>query len=108
MLFNPVRIQEEQEYRDLIPTTVRYLFGRLFGCWHRQMTRPFTRGKRTYRTCSRCGMRRDFDLKTWRMKGRYYREPVVASLISTTDPSDVISNPVPKRDSQTHTLHLLR
>jgi hypothetical protein len=32
--------------------------------------------RRTYRTCSKCSMRREFDLERWRMKGRYYREPV--------------------------------
>lgn len=52
--------------------SLKYLFSRLTGCWHRKLTRPFTHGRRTYRVCVRCGMQRNFDLKTWKSKGRFY------------------------------------
>jgi len=106
LLFKPVRSQDEDDQEDRSAASLRYLLGRFFGCWHRKMTRPFTRGKCTYRTCSRCGMRRDFDLKTWKMKGRYYREPVRSPISAYSVPSDLEISP--SRNSQTQKLHLLR
>lgn len=44
----------------------------IFRCWHRKMSRPFTRDGHTFRVCLKCGMRRDFDLKKWKMTGGYY------------------------------------
>ena len=52
---------------------VNKVFNRLFGCWHRRMSLPFTRGNETYRTCVDCGARRRFDLEQWNMVGGYYR-----------------------------------
>jgi hypothetical protein len=51
---------------------LRYLIPPFFICWHRKMSRPFTRDGETYRVCLRCGIRRQFDLKQWRTKGDYY------------------------------------
>ena len=48
------------------------LLTRVFGCWHRVMSLPFSRGKVTYRTCAACGARRCFDLDRWVMFGPYY------------------------------------
>jgi hypothetical protein len=49
---------------------------RLFGCWHREMSRPFSRQGHAYRSCLRCGARRQFDLRRWEMQGKfYYRGP---------------------------------
>jgi hypothetical protein len=45
---------------------------RLFGCWHTEMSRPFTQDKKTYRACLDCGARRDFDPARWEMVGDYY------------------------------------
>ena len=45
----------------------------VFGCWHRQLSLPFTRGTETYRTCVSCGARRRFDLDQWTMVGDFYR-----------------------------------
>lgn len=47
--------------------------GSLFGCWHRRMSWPMTRDGMTYRACVRCGMRRNFDPKTWKTFGPFYR-----------------------------------
>jgi len=44
----------------------------LFGCWHRRMSWPITRGHQTYRACLRCGMCRSFDPKTWKTFGPFY------------------------------------
>jgi hypothetical protein len=49
---------------------------RLFGCWHRKMSRPFSSQGQTYRTCLDCGARRQFNLGRWEMQGDfYYRLP---------------------------------
>jgi hypothetical protein len=45
---------------------------RAFECHHSSMSRPFTVDDRTYRVCLKCGMHRDFDLKTWKMSGPFY------------------------------------
>ncbi len=52
---------------------VKTFFGRAFGCWHRQLSLPFTRGNETYRTCVACGARRRFDREKWTMVGSFYR-----------------------------------
>ena len=52
---------------------LRYLIPPFFICWHRRMSRPFTRDGETYRVCLRCGIRRHFDLEQWKTKGGYYR-----------------------------------
>jgi hypothetical protein len=43
-----------------------------FGCQHRKMSLPFTRGNLTHRTCVACGARRDVDLVRGIMVGPYY------------------------------------
>ena len=55
---------------------LRYLFIPLLDCWHRKMSRPFTRDGVTYRVCLRCGMHRQFDLQQWQTKGDYYNPRV--------------------------------
>ena len=45
---------------------------RVFGCWHREMSRPFTLGGQSYRACLDCGARRAFDTANWKMVGAYY------------------------------------
>jgi hypothetical protein len=54
-------------------THVKSVFQRAFGCWHRRMSLPFTRGTETYRTCVDCGARRQFNLEEWTMVGAFYR-----------------------------------
>ena len=51
---------------------VGYLAGRVFGCWHMNLSRPITHGRETYRACLRCGMRRSFDPVKWQSRGRFY------------------------------------
>jgi len=52
---------------------VKRIFRRALGCWHRNLSLPFTRGSETYRTCTDCGARRRFNLNEWTMVGAYYR-----------------------------------
>lgn len=52
------------------------LFGSLFGCWHRRLSRPITTDNETYQTCLECGARRKFDTGTFRSFGRFYYPPV--------------------------------
>lgn len=52
------------------------LITRLFGCWHKEMSRPFSSQGQTYRSCLTCGARRQFNLGRWKMQGGfYYRLP---------------------------------
>ena len=51
---------------------LRYVFFPVFVCWHRKMSRPFTRNGESYRVCMHCGAHRQFDLKEWKTKGDYY------------------------------------
>ena len=53
------------------------LFGKLFGCWHKQISRPFTVGKDSYRACLHCGARKHFDAKTLKTSGSFHYPPTV-------------------------------
>ena len=50
------------------------VISKLWTCWHRHMSRPFTRNGETYRACLRCGVQRRFDLEGWKTEGAYYRD----------------------------------
>lgn len=68
----------EQAGKDLaavlpdLASKVRRAAARIFGCWHVNMSRPFSRENETYRTCVACGARRRFDLGQWEMVGSFY------------------------------------
>ena len=68
VLKTPARVERAEPFQPFLPR----LFLRVFVCWHRKMSRPFTREGETYRVCLRCGMHRQFDLKEWKTKGDYY------------------------------------
>ncbi len=55
-----------------ITTAVGGWLGELFGCQHKQMSRPFSRQGETYRVCIGCGARRQFDAKKWQLQGPFY------------------------------------
>lgn len=76
-ILHPTMLKEvhagERKWRALrLLGKLRYLFLPLLVCWHRKMSRPFTRDGETYRVCLRCGAHRQFDLKEWKTKGDYY------------------------------------
>jgi hypothetical protein len=48
------------------------LVARVFGCWHGELSRPFSRDGRAYRTCLSCGAQRQFNLGNWEMQGSFY------------------------------------
>ncbi|MGI8543735.1 MAG: hypothetical protein ACR2MD_09705 [Aridibacter sp.] len=54
------------------------VFGKIFGCWHKQMTRPFTNRNASYRACLNCGARKKFDTKTLKTFGPFYYPPTVS------------------------------
>jgi hypothetical protein len=66
---------------------------RVFGCWHGEMSRPFTRDGKSYRTCLECGARRDFDATRWEMVGDYYYESPVGHLTSLTRTASLVLKP---------------
>jgi len=45
---------------------------RVFGCWHKEMSRPFSHQGHSYRVCLDCGAHRQFNLKNWKMQGQFY------------------------------------
>ncbi len=48
------------------------LMARVFGCRHADMSRPFSRDGRAYRSCLNCGAQRQFNLGNWEMQGSFY------------------------------------
>lgn len=48
------------------------LIARVFGCRHSRMSMPVTTKEITYRFCPTCGIRRIYDLETFRLQGSYY------------------------------------
>jgi len=56
---------------------LHFVLVRPWKCWHRRMSRPFTRNGETYRVCLRCGVHRRFDLDAWKTKGSYYYDKKV-------------------------------
>jgi hypothetical protein len=55
-------------------------FGRLFGCWHENLSRPFVQDKTAYRACLECGARRQFDPQTLKTHGAFYYPPIVRKI----------------------------
>ena len=58
---------------------LHFVVSRTLKCWHRRMSRPFTRDGETYRVCLRCGIHRHFDLDAWKSRGSYYFEKNVTA-----------------------------
>lgn len=54
------------------------LVGKLFGCWHKRLSRPFTNRSASYRACLHCGARKKFDTETLRTTGPFYYPPAVS------------------------------
>ena len=69
---NPVTTQTENAFGAKIG-----LVRKLFGCWHKQLSRPFTNNKSSYRTCLRCGARKRFDAQNLKTFGPFYYPPTI-------------------------------
>jgi hypothetical protein len=48
----------------------------LFGCWHKNISRPFINGKIGYRSCLQCGARKKFNPETLKTDKKFYLPPV--------------------------------
>lgn len=57
-------------------TKLRDFVDRLLGCWHGDLSRPFTVEGETYRVCLYCGARRPFVAESWMNTGTFYREAI--------------------------------
>jgi hypothetical protein len=68
---------------------------RVLGCWHRELSRPFSSQGQTYRVCVRCGARRPFNLVSWKMQGDFYYSlptPKASSSFGQATSREVIPN----------------
>ena len=54
------------------------LIGKIFGCWHNQLSRPFTNRKGSYRSCLNCGARKRFDTQILKTSGPFYYPPAIS------------------------------
>jgi hypothetical protein len=56
---------------------------RLFGCGHRNLSRPFSHKRTAYRACLQCGARKQFDTQTLKTFGGFYNSP--KALVNTSN-----------------------
>lgn len=68
-----VKQKQAQESMKIKKNTLEigFLAG-LFGCRHKELSRPFTIGKESYRACPNCGARREFDPVSLKTYGHFY------------------------------------
>jgi len=83
-----VRIEGAQSSQRGFFKHLHYLFLRICSCRHRTMSRPFTRDGDSYSVCVRCGMRRSFDLQTWKATGPFYNDNRVVLSIGPNKTAD--------------------
>jgi hypothetical protein len=57
------------------------IFGKVFGCWHKHLSRPFTSVKESYRVCLDCGARKHFDTETLKTFGSFHYPPAISLAI---------------------------
>jgi hypothetical protein len=48
------------------------IMGKLFGCWHKELSRPFTNRRTSYRSCLNCGALKKFDTENLKTSGPFY------------------------------------
>ena len=58
------------------------VFAKMFGCWHQQLSRPFTNSKESYRACLHCGARQKFDAEQMRTTKSFYYPPTISQATS--------------------------
>lgn len=54
------------------------IVAKIFGCWHRHLSRPFTDKNKSYRACLHCGARKSFDAETLKTSGPFYYPPAIS------------------------------
>ena len=57
---------------QLLSSKIGGFMARVFGCWHAELSRPFSRGGQAFRKCLSCGAQRRFNLGNWEMQGKFY------------------------------------
>ena len=62
---------DSRRIADITRGVGSWLIG-IFGCTHKQMSRPFSRQGENYRVCIGCGAHRRFDPQTWNSRGPFY------------------------------------
>ena len=62
---------ESRRTADLARGLGNWILG-IFGCPHKEMSRPFSRHGEGYRVCIGCGAHRRFDTETWNPRGPFY------------------------------------
>ena len=60
------------------------IFVRLFGCGHRNLSRPFSHKKVAYRSCLQCGARKQFNPQTLETLGGFYNPPTAGAEVFST------------------------
>ena len=53
------------------------LLGKFFGCEHGDLSRPFSQSQVAYRSCLKCGARKQFNTETLETFGTFYYPPVI-------------------------------
>ena len=51
------------------------ILGRIFGCQHNDLGRPFKDLRSSYRACTGCGARKRFDTESFKTLGNFYYPP---------------------------------
>ena len=54
------------------------IMGKIFGCWHKELSRPFTNQKASYRACLHCGALKRFEPETLKTVGPFYYPPTIS------------------------------
>jgi len=60
------------DHTSSVSARISNLVARVFGCRHAQMSRPFSRDGRAYRSCLNCGAQRQFNTGRWEMTGSFF------------------------------------
>ena len=54
------------------------IVGKIFGCWHKKLSRPFTNQRKSYRACLNCGALKRFDAENLKTIGPFYYPPTIS------------------------------
>lgn len=79
-----MRLEQNKIAQTVLNTTDRVfgekigIVGKIFGCWHKQLSRPFTNQKESYRACLNCGAKKHFDTATLKTYGAFYYPPTIS------------------------------
>lgn len=84
--YSPARRKTERAESE--GSILTWLTG-IFGCTHKELSRPFSRRGQSYRVCTNCGAQRRFDQETWNMRGPFYFEPANTRSLSDISVSAV-------------------